>query len=248
MPRQRNGYTSGWNQNTDAASLQRFDEVSWGAGVVSEHVIVHRDSRSDAGAFGEVGGLLGREIADDVLGLAAGVPSVDGEQGDGGLPFAQGFGEAIMVEGVSGVVDAQTVDLDDVAEVAHESVGDLRSERVRVGSPDTVQCGPGLDNRSLQGEVFSRLHSGEVGGGDSAPLGESDDRLWDHHWKRGREVKPNTQALEVQVVGVLVGGEHEVDRGEFDHGDWAGKQAVGERVRYERVDGHAHRSEEHTSE
>src|SRR4051812_44708596 len=139
MPRQRNGYTSGRNQNADAASLQRFDEVSWGTGVVSEHVVVHRDSRSDAGASGEVGGLLGREIADDVLGLASGVPSVDGKQRDVGLQFAQGLGEALVIEGVSGVIDAQTVDLDDVAEVAHESVGDLRSERVRVGSPDTVQ-------------------------------------------------------------------------------------------------------------
>src|SRR5712675_1530319 len=160
--RQWNRRAAGRDQYGDTAALERLDELRRGAGIAREHVVVHWYRCLDARADRQVGGLRRGEIADDVARLAFGVAAVDGQQGDIGAQFAQRLGESLVVECVAGMVDAHAVDLDDVAEIAYEPVGDLSAEGVRIRRLDAVQRGNGVDRGALPGELFSRLHPDEV--------------------------------------------------------------------------------------
>ncbi len=113
------------------------NEVPHRPGVVREHVVVHGDDTSHAGADDQVDGLPGIHVPDDVEGLPLGVATVDGQERQGYAQSLERGGEVGVVEPVAGVEEGGSAQPNDVAHIGMlalairvESVAVLRAQPV----------------------------------------------------------------------------------------------------------------------
>src|SRR5207249_2741584 len=120
-----------------------IDEVRWESQVLREGVVVHRDEHIDARLLGESGRLAVIHVPDDAGRLAEVIAAVDRKERDVRPQRAQAFGLSLVHDGVAGVIHARDPVVDDVAEVAVQTVGELPPKGVRIGIPTPCRAGTG---------------------------------------------------------------------------------------------------------
>ena len=123
------------------------------------------------------------------------------------MQFAQSLCLAVVRSAIARVVDAHAANFHDVAEVAHQSTGELLAEGVRVRDVHAVSRRDRPHADSVECERVARLRANNSLRRHTAQLVDNRSRR-DHREPRVGEQR--VRAWPVKVVHVLVRNEHEV--------------------------------------